>query len=55
MEDVDVGKSLCSAGYKVFYYPMATVVHARQHASISLTPEALKKPHLRWHLGSLWK
>jgi len=55
MEDVDLCKSLHAAGYGVAYYPDASVIHAGQHASISLNIKSLQEPHFRWHISSLWK
>jgi len=55
MEDVDLCRTLLDAGYKVFYYPEAEVVHAGQHASISLSIKTIQEPHFRWHISSLWK
>lgn len=53
MEDVDWCRRFWSAGFRVVYVPVCTVVHAGQHASIRRGLKSFVSRHTRMHLTSM--
>jgi len=55
MEDVDWCRRFWRAGYRVCYYPGATICHDAQHDSLRGGMAMLMSPHTRYHLASMFK